>query len=56
MKKYAVHMDSSATIYITIFIKTDSGIQKLIERLHRQHGDRISLPLFFFKIIVIKNE
>jgi hypothetical protein len=43
-------MGSRAMIYIPSFIKTGSGIQKLIGwdiQKHRQHGDRISLPLFF---------
>jgi hypothetical protein len=34
-------------IYIPSFIKTGSGTEKLIEEIHRQHGDRISLLLFF---------
>jgi hypothetical protein len=46
--KYADVMGSGA---IASFIKTGSGIQKLIRRgggqLHRQHGDPISLLLFF---------
>jgi hypothetical protein len=50
--KYAVEMDSSAVIYIPIFIKIGSGIQKLIRSIHRhtdrQHDDLISLLLFFF--------
>jgi hypothetical protein len=48
--KYAVEMGSSATIYIPSFIKTDSGIQKLIAgdtQTHRWQGDLISLLLFF---------
>jgi hypothetical protein len=49
--KYAVEMGSGAMIYILSFIKTGSGIQKLIRRIHRethiQHGDLISLLLFF---------
>jgi hypothetical protein len=47
--KYAIEMGSGATINIPIFIKTGSGIQKLIGgRLHRgrQHGDRTGLLLF----------
>jgi hypothetical protein len=51
--KYAVEMGSAGMIYIPSFIKTGSGIQKLMERTgadsrkHRQRGDRISLLLFF---------
>jgi hypothetical protein len=33
--KYAAEMDSGAMIYIASFIKTGSGIQKLIGRIHR---------------------
>jgi hypothetical protein len=49
--KYAVEMGSGAVIYVPIFIKIGSGIQKLIGGIqrHRQQGDLISL-LFFFKI------
>jgi hypothetical protein len=45
--KYAFEMGSGAMIYIPYFIKTGSGIQKLIEGTHRHsdtpHGDRIIL-------------
>jgi hypothetical protein len=44
--KYAVEMGSGAMIYIPSFIKIGSGIQKLIGRIHRKHGDLISLLLF----------
>jgi hypothetical protein len=52
--KYAVEMGSGAMIYIPSFIKIGSGIQKLSGggggiRRHRQHGDIISLLLFFSK-------
>jgi hypothetical protein len=46
-------MGSGAMIYKASFIKIGSGIQKLFGRggiyiqTHRQHGDRISLLLFF---------
>jgi hypothetical protein len=33
--KYAVEMGSGAIMYIPSFIKIDSGIQKLIGRIHR---------------------
>jgi hypothetical protein len=33
--KYAIEMGSSAMIHIPIFIETGSGIQKLIESIHR---------------------
>jgi hypothetical protein len=48
--KYAVEMDSGAKIYIQNFVKIGSAIQKFIggdTQTHRQHGDRISLLLFF---------
>jgi hypothetical protein len=48
--KYAVEMSSGALIYIPSFIHIGSGIQKLMEgktQTHRQHGDLISLLLFF---------
>jgi hypothetical protein len=45
--KYAVQMGSSAMIYIPSLIKIGSDIQRLIGGIHRQHGDLISLPLFF---------
>jgi hypothetical protein len=43
--KCAVGMGSVAMIYsyIPSIIKTGSGIQKLMEGIHRQHGDLISL-------------
>jgi hypothetical protein len=44
--KCAVEMDSVAMIYIPSFIKIGAGIQKLGE-IHREHGDLISLLLFF---------
>jgi hypothetical protein len=50
--KYAAEMGSGAVIYIPSFIKIGSGIQKLIgeeTQAHRQHGDLISLFLFFSK-------
>jgi hypothetical protein len=42
--KYAVEMGSGARILIPNFINISSDIQKLI---HRQHGDIISLLLFY---------
>jgi hypothetical protein len=45
--KYAVEMGSDVMIYIPSFIKTGSGIQTLMGGIHRQHGDRINLLLFF---------
>jgi hypothetical protein len=48
--KYPVEMGSVAVIYIPSYIKIGSGIQKLIggiQQTHRQHGDLISLLLFF---------
>jgi hypothetical protein len=49
--KYAVQMGSGAMIYIPSFIKTGSGIQKLIggdSQTHREHDDLISLLLLYF--------
>jgi hypothetical protein len=40
-------MGSGAMIYIQSFIKIASGIQKFTGGIHRQHGDLISLFLFF---------
>jgi hypothetical protein len=45
--KYAFAMGSGAMIYIPSFIKIGSGILKLTGGIHRQHGDPISLLLFF---------
>jgi hypothetical protein len=47
--KYAVEMGSGAMICIPSLIKIGSDIQKLIGGIHRhrQHGDLISLLLFF---------
>jgi hypothetical protein len=48
--EYAVEMGSGAMVYIISFIKIGSSIQRLIEgdsQTHRQHGDLISLLLFF---------
>jgi hypothetical protein len=46
--KYAVETGSGAMVYIPSFIKICSGIQNLIGAgIHRQHGDLISLLLFF---------
>jgi hypothetical protein len=50
--KYAIEMGSGAIIYIPSFIKISSAIQNFMgrnTRTHRQHGDRISLLLFFFQ-------
>jgi hypothetical protein len=48
--KYVVEMGSICIICIPSFMKIGSGIQGLIaegnSQIHRQHGDRISLPLF----------
>jgi hypothetical protein len=50
--KYAVEMGSGVMTYIPSFMNTGSAIQKLMGRdtkTHRQHGDSISLLLFFFQ-------
>jgi hypothetical protein len=43
--KYAAEMGSDATIYVPSFMKTVSGIQKLMGGDHRQHCDLISLMM-----------
>jgi Uri superfamily endonuclease len=40
--KYAIEMGTGAMIYIPSFIKIGSGIQKLMERIHR-HTDRMEI-------------
>jgi hypothetical protein len=45
--KYAIEMGSGAMLYVPSFIKIGSEIEKLIGRIHRQHGDLISLLLFY---------
>jgi hypothetical protein len=44
--KYAVEMGLVAMIYIPSFIKVQAS--KINKGIHRQHGDLISLLLFFF--------
>jgi hypothetical protein len=47
--KYTVEMGSGAKVYIPIFIKTGSGIRKLIGWITQtQNGDRIG-PLSCFQ-------
>jgi hypothetical protein len=41
--KYAVEMGSVAMIYIPIFIKIGSGIQKLMEGGIHRHTDRMEI-------------
>jgi hypothetical protein len=51
--KCAVSMSSGAIIYIPSIIKIGLGIQNLIGedgQKHRQHGDFISILVYFFKI------
>jgi hypothetical protein len=48
--KYSVEMGSGAMMHVPSFIKIGSGIQKLMEGIHRQQGDLISLFSF------LKNE
>jgi hypothetical protein len=45
--KYAAEMGSGAMICIPSLIKIRSDIRKLIGGIHRQHGDLISILLFF---------
>jgi hypothetical protein len=40
--KYAVETGSSAMVHVSSFIKTGSGIQKLIRGLHR-HTDNMEV-------------
>jgi hypothetical protein len=40
--KYAVEMGSDAMVYIPNFIKTGSGIQKLVRGIHR-HTDSMEI-------------
>jgi hypothetical protein len=50
--KYAIEMDSGVMIYIPSLIKTDSGIQRLIEKDNR-HTERKVISqacLYLFKI------
>jgi hypothetical protein len=49
---YTIEMDLDVMISIPSFIRIGSGIQKLIRgyvepHTHRQHGDIISILLFF---------
>jgi hypothetical protein len=50
---YTIENDLGGMLYIPSFIKIGSAILKLIgggyadTRAHRQHGDRISLLLFY---------
>jgi hypothetical protein len=46
--KYAVEMGPATTIYIPSFMKTGSGIQKLMSGvIHRQHRDRMTTFILF---------
>jgi hypothetical protein len=48
--KYVIEMASGAIVYTPSFIQICLGIQKLIggdTQTHREHGDSISLLLFF---------
>jgi hypothetical protein len=51
--KYSIEMGSVTVIYIQSFKKNCLGIQKFIgedTKTHRQHGDLISLLLFFSEV------
>jgi hypothetical protein len=39
--KYAVEMGSGAVIYVSIFMKTGSGIQEFIREIHRHIGSKV---------------
>jgi hypothetical protein len=43
--KYVVEVSSCAMIYIPSYVQIGSGIQMLMEWIHRQQGDPISLLL-----------
>jgi hypothetical protein len=45
--KFAAEMGSGAVLFVRSFMKIGSGIEKLIGGTYRQHGDSISLNLFF---------
>jgi hypothetical protein len=48
--KYAVEMGSGVMMYIPSFVQIGSGLQTFVKgetQTHRQHGDFISLLLFF---------
>jgi hypothetical protein len=45
--KYTVEIVLDANIHIPSFIKIGCDIQKLIGGIHRQHGNLISLLLYF---------
>jgi hypothetical protein len=44
--KYAVEMGSGAIMYIASFIKTGSGIQKLMGKIHRHRQHKPTFILF----------
>jgi hypothetical protein len=44
--EYAAEMGSGDMIHMPSFIKIGSDIQKLTGRIHKQHGDHISLLSF----------
>jgi hypothetical protein len=50
--KYAVEIGSGAMIYILSFIKTGSGIQKLLGWIHRHRDCKVisKAHFYFFKI------
>jgi hypothetical protein len=47
--KYVVEMGSGAMVYMPSLMKIGSGVLKLTQEIHRhrQHGDIISLVLFY---------
>jgi hypothetical protein len=54
--KYAVEMGSGAIIYSYIphFLNTDSGIQNLIGRIHRDRDRQLGDVISFFYFLKIK--
>jgi hypothetical protein len=46
--KYAAETGSGAMIYIPSFINISSKFDRGVTQTHKQHGDSISLLLFFF--------
>jgi hypothetical protein len=51
--KHAVEMDLCAMIYIPGFIKTGSGIQKLIRGIHR-HTESMVISQAYFSLFFSK--
>jgi hypothetical protein len=48
LRKYTVEIGSGAMIYIPNFIKIGSGIQKLMDGVHRHIDNKVILQAYFF--------